>query len=130
MDGGGLSGNGGGLLCVGYHELLQDSIFVGDCIGHVVHIVIHFVEGVRGDNGGKPEWFGCGRFDSNSGNVGATELDGASTGLDLALKTLMRLDKCGFPQQPGLVGADFLLPLLHLGDKGLSLEDIFGGNGH
>ena len=51
MDGGGQSDNGGYLICVGHHEFLQDSLFIGDCVCHVFHIVLHFVEGVGGDAG-------------------------------------------------------------------------------
>ena len=41
--GGSLNGNGGGLLGVCRQKLLQDSLLVGDGIGHVVNINIYFL---------------------------------------------------------------------------------------
>ena len=46
MGGGVLSGDGGGLLCIGCHKLLQGSLLIVNCVGHIFHIVIHFVEEV------------------------------------------------------------------------------------
>ena len=51
-------GNGGGLLCAGSHKLFQDTIFVGECVVHVVHIIVYFFEEVGGDAGEQPGWIG------------------------------------------------------------------------
>ena len=73
---------GGGLLRVGRHELLYDSV------GHAVHIIVHFVKEVGSDSGDWHGWLG-----SHSGGIEANGLVGVSTGLDLALQAFMHLDK-------------------------------------
>ena len=88
-----MCGDGVDFLHIVSYKLLYILNFVGGVIGHVVHIIIHFVEVVRGDAGNWPGWLG-----SNSGGVGATKWIGASTGLDLTLQAFMRLDKCVFSQ--------------------------------
>ena len=50
-DGGGLIGDGGGFIGIGCHKLFKDSPLIGDDIGHVVHIIINFVQDVRGGAG-------------------------------------------------------------------------------
>ena len=45
VDGGGMCVYHGGLLRVGRHEFLYDSV------GHVVHIIVHFVQELGSDAG-------------------------------------------------------------------------------
>ena len=52
-------------------------------VSHIIHVVIHFVEDVGVDAGGWPGWLG-----RHGSRICASELLGASTGLDLSLKAL------------------------------------------
>ena len=111
-----MCGDGRGLFGVGCHELFKNSLIVGDGVGHVVHIIIHFVEDVGGDAGDLPGWLIL-----HSGGVDATKLVRSSTGLDLLLQFFMQHKKCGFTQKTHFICREIIFQLLHIGDKCLCL---------
>ena len=118
-------GDGGGLFGVGRHEFLYNRLLVCDDVSHITHVVIHFFEDFGGNAGGWNGWLG-----RHGGGFFTEKLVGASIGLDLPLKYLMRFKEFGFLQRPCYIHEAIISPFLHIGGKGLVLKYLFCGDGN